>query len=118
MKLLLDENRSPRLIPRLLSLFAGLTHVREVGLQKADDQSIWKWAKENHHTIITADADFVTLSRCLGWPPQVIHIKHCDFPFRVIEETFLRNAVRISEFDRDRDAGLLILRVSLDDLQS
>ena len=107
MRLLLDENLSPRLIPKLLSLFAGLTHVRDVGLKQADDQIIWEWAKANVYTIITADADFVALSQRLGWPPKVIQIEHCDFPFRVIEDLLRRSAVRISEFDKDSEAGLL-----------
>lgn len=111
MRLLLDENLSPRLIPKLLSLFAGLTHVRAVGLKQADDQIIWEWAKANTYTIITADADFVALSQRLGWPPKVIQIEHCDFPFRVIEDLLRRSAVRISEFDKDSEAGLLVLRL-------
>jgi len=44
-KLLLDENLSPRLVQRLGSLFPGLTHVRNVGLARAADQIIWDWAK-------------------------------------------------------------------------
>jgi hypothetical protein len=44
-KLLLDENLSPRLVLRLSPLFSGLTHVREVGLKQAQDENIWEWAK-------------------------------------------------------------------------
>lgn len=81
MRLLLDENLSPRLVSKLLSLFPGLTHVRDVGLKEVDDDIIWDWAKSNDYIIISADADLCTLSRRLGWPPKVIHIEHCDFPF-------------------------------------
>jgi predicted nuclease of predicted toxin-antitoxin system len=110
-RLLLDENLSPRLVTRLLSLFAGLTHVRDVGLRQADDKSIWDWAKANNYAVITTDADFVGLSQRLGWPPKVIHIEECDFPFRVIEDLLRRNAVRISEFAKDNTVGLLVLRL-------
>ena len=61
MKLLLDENLSPRLVNRLNQLFPGLTHVREVGLKQADDQQIWDWARDNAFAIVTTDAD-------LRWP--------------------------------------------------
>jgi predicted nuclease of predicted toxin-antitoxin system len=84
--LLLDENLSPRLVAPLVSLFPGLTHVREIGLAQASDEQIWEWAKVNGATVVTADADFVMLSRSLGWPPKVIHIEQCDFPLRVIDE--------------------------------
>jgi len=70
-KLLLDENLSPRLVSRLAELFGEITHVRNVGLQQAEDRSIWDWAKLHGYTVITADADFVALSQQLGFPPKV-----------------------------------------------
>ncbi len=110
MKLLLDENLSPRLVSRLGLLFPGLTHVRDVGLKQAHDLDIWNWAKENAFDIVTTDADFVGLSQRCGWPPKVVHIKRCDFPLRVVEDQLRRSAVRISEFGKDDAAGLLVLR--------
>ena len=110
MKFLLDENLSPRLAPQLASLFGVLTHVRDIGLQRADDKVIWEWAKVNAYTVITADSDFVARSQRFGWAPKVIHIEQCDCPFRVIENVLRRNAVRISELDKDNAAGILALR--------
>ncbi len=110
MSLLLDENISPRLIQRLISLFPGMAHVRDVGLKEASDPRIWEWAKQNSFTVLTADADFVALSRRLGCPPNVIHLERCDSPFRKIEELIRRNAIRISEFEKDAGAALLIIR--------
>jgi predicted nuclease of predicted toxin-antitoxin system len=109
-KLLLDENLSPRLVQRLASLFPCLTHVRDIGLKQGSDSMIWEWAKANDHTIITTDSDFVALSAGRGWPPKVIHLEECDFPFRVIEELLRQNAVRISEFVKDGGVGLLSVR--------
>ena len=63
MKLLLDENLSPRLVPRLVELYGEIVHIRDVGLQKADDRTIWAWAKEHGHSIVTADADFIASLR-------------------------------------------------------
>ena len=111
MKLLLDENLSPRLLLRLRSLFVDLAHVRDVGLRGADDKSIWDWAKTNGYTVITTDADFVAMSQSLGYPPKVIHIERCDFPARVIEDLLRRCAVQISEFDKEETAGVLALRL-------
>jgi predicted nuclease of predicted toxin-antitoxin system len=109
-KLLLDENLSPRLVSRLRSLFAELTHVRAVGLREADDETVWKWAQSNGHVIVTTDADFVAMSQRSGWPPKVIHIEHCDYPSRVTEELLRTNGVRIAAFVRQDQSGLLILR--------
>jgi predicted nuclease of predicted toxin-antitoxin system len=107
-KLLLDENLSPRLLPRLNLLFPGLTHVRDVGLKQSDDEEIWWWAKANDFAVVTTDGDFVILAQRFGWPPKVIHLEQCDFPLRVIEDWLRRNAVRITEFGKD-NAGVLSL---------
>ena len=110
MKLLLDENLSPRLLARLNLLFPGLTHVRDVGLKQSDDEEIWRWAKANDFSVVTTDADFVILVERFGWPPKVIHLEQCDFPLVVIEDLLRRNAVRITEFGKD-NAGILSLRL-------
>jgi len=109
--LLLDENLSPRLVPRLLSLFAGLQHVRDAGLRQAEDKAIWDWAATHAYSVVTTDSDFVAMSQRLGWPPKVIHIEQCDFPFRVIEDLLRRSAVLITEFHKDSTTGVLTLRL-------
>jgi predicted nuclease of predicted toxin-antitoxin system len=112
--LLLDENLSPRLLPRLASLFPVLRHVRDIGLKQASDETIWEWAKKNSYTIVTTDADFAAINNRRGWPPKVIRIEECDHPLRIIEELLRRNAVRISEFDKDPNVGLLAIRFTLE----
>jgi len=62
LNLLLDENLSPRLIQRLVPLFPGLTHVRDVGLKCAPDETIWEWAKE------TVIQEWIDTARELGRP--------------------------------------------------
>ena len=41
MKLLFDENVSPRLVAGLSDVFPGSVHVRDVGLARATDAAIW-----------------------------------------------------------------------------
>jgi predicted nuclease of predicted toxin-antitoxin system len=112
LKLLLDENLSPRLISRLVDLFGEITHVRDLGLKQADDRVIWNWAKAHGHIVVTTDADFLEMSRQLGFPPKIIHIPECDFPFRVIEDLLRRSAVRIASFEERGDVGVLVPRAS------
>ncbi|MBK7766791.1 MAG: DUF5615 family PIN-like protein [Sulfuritalea sp.] len=75
MKLLLDENLSRRLVPLLQSDFPQSTQVALVGLERADDRTIWRYAKENGYTIVSRDADFEELSAIHGAPPPVIWIR-------------------------------------------
>jgi predicted nuclease of predicted toxin-antitoxin system len=112
--LLLDENLSPRLLLRLASLFPGLIHVRDIGLKQAPDETIWDWATRNGYAVVTTDGDFAALSGERGWPPKVIHLEECDYPLRIIEELLRQNAVRISEFEKNSDTGLLVLRLAAD----
>jgi predicted nuclease of predicted toxin-antitoxin system len=58
MKLLFDQNLSPRL-PRLLAdIYADSVHVREVGLRDEDDSVIWEYAKLHGFAIVSKDSDF------------------------------------------------------------
>jgi predicted nuclease of predicted toxin-antitoxin system len=117
LNLLLDENLSPRLVNRLKLLLPDLAHVRDFGLKQAGDREIWKWAKSNNYAIVTTDADFVALAQRFGSPPKLIHIEECDFPLRVIEDLLRRSAIRISEFGKDPDRGLLVLRFAKTDVR-
>jgi hypothetical protein len=57
-KLLFDENLSHHLVARLATLFPGAAHVRDVGLERADDQTIWAHARAHGHAIVSKDEDF------------------------------------------------------------
>ncbi|MBI1963006.1 MAG: DUF5615 family PIN-like protein [Candidatus Rokubacteria bacterium] len=75
MRLLLDQNLSPRLVPALADLFPDSTRVREVGLQAADDHAVWQYAAQHGFAIVSKDADFHERSFLLGPPPKVIWIR-------------------------------------------
>jgi predicted nuclease of predicted toxin-antitoxin system len=74
-KLLLDENLSPRLTELLSDLYPGSVHVHECGLGSADDGTIWDFAKANGYTIVSKDSDFEERSILFGFPPKVIWIR-------------------------------------------
>jgi predicted nuclease of predicted toxin-antitoxin system len=47
MKLLFDQNLSPRLVNRLAVLFPDSAHVQSVGLDCANDDQVWEYARLN-----------------------------------------------------------------------
>ena len=47
MKLLLDQNLSPRLVARLADLFPDSQHVSYVGLDRASDRAVWDYARDH-----------------------------------------------------------------------
>lgn len=52
MKLLLDENLSPRLAAAFQEEYPGSSHVHAAGLGSATDDAVWRHAKENDFTRI------------------------------------------------------------------
>jgi predicted nuclease of predicted toxin-antitoxin system len=58
MRLLFDQNLSPRLVGALSDLFPGSEHVGEKGLGAATDNAVWNYAKVNNLVIVTKDSDF------------------------------------------------------------
>jgi predicted nuclease of predicted toxin-antitoxin system len=46
-KLLFDQNLSPRLVSLLADLFPNSNHVFPLGLDTIDDSEIWEFAKAN-----------------------------------------------------------------------
>jgi len=57
-KLLLDENISPRLTGVLADIYPGSAHLQDYGLGSADDMAVWQYAKDNGFTIVSKDSDF------------------------------------------------------------
>ncbi len=109
MKLLFDQNLSPRL-PRLLSdLYPGSAHVREIGLRDAADLAIWNYARENGFAIVSKDSDFQQQSLLFGQPPKFIWLRVGNCPARLIQELLRKHASVVLTFDESREECHLML---------
>jgi len=64
MKLLFDENLSPKLPGLLVAKFPGSQHVRELGLKGRTDEEIWRYAGDNGFAIVSKDKDFSRAPCC------------------------------------------------------
>jgi len=72
LKLLFDENLSPRLVVLLADVYRDSVHVHQCGLGGADDSAIWEYAKINGFSIVSKDSDFQERTILIGSPPKVI----------------------------------------------
>ena len=72
MKLLFDHNLSSRLVSRLTHRYPNASHVGLVGLERAADLTVWRYAQTNDYIIVTKDSDFNDVSVLRGFPPKVI----------------------------------------------
>jgi predicted nuclease of predicted toxin-antitoxin system len=108
-RILLDQNLSPKLITKLEDILPGLESVYDHDLTGASDPVISDWARKlEFSALISADLDFVQIAKRVGPPPKVIRIERCAFPSRIIEQLIRREAIRIHEFLQSERAVLLL----------
>jgi predicted nuclease of predicted toxin-antitoxin system len=74
-KLLLDENLSPRLSVLLSDIFPESEHVHQCNLGNASDVAIWEYAKIHGFAIVSKDSDFFERSVLHGIPPKIIWVR-------------------------------------------
>lgn len=55
MKLLFDENLSPKMVLALEDIFPHSAHVDRIGLGDDFDDAVWQYAKENGFMIVSKD---------------------------------------------------------------
>ncbi|MCB9282637.1 MAG: DUF5615 family PIN-like protein [Lewinellaceae bacterium] len=96
MLLLFDQNLSYKLVSRLSDIFPGSTHVRAEGLDQANDQDVWEFARDNGYTIVSQDGDFLDIGLLNGAPPKVIWLR-CGNTSTSNIEAILRSNYNIIE---------------------
>ena len=107
MKLLFDENLSPKLVVTLADVFPDSAHVDRMGLGGKSDEDVWYFAKENDFMIVSKDSDFYEKSILYGHPPKVIHIKRGNCTNRQFQ-LILRNKVEIiTEFHQNDNVSFI-----------
>ncbi|MHB8623497.1 MAG: DUF5615 family PIN-like protein [Sulfuricaulis sp.] len=109
MKLLFDQNLSYRLVAALAELYPGSAQVRLLGMERADDQAIWQYAKENGFVIVTQDSDFNERSLLYGYPPKIIWLKCGNTSTRNILEILKQRHDDVLAFESDSESGCLEL---------
>ena len=109
MKLLFDQNLSPRLIQLVADLYPKCLHVRDISLQEADDNEIWAYAQQNDYIIVSKDSDFQARSLLYGSPPKFIWLRVGNCTVDIIEKLLRRHSATIHTFSLDSDKAHLIL---------
>jgi predicted nuclease of predicted toxin-antitoxin system len=109
MKLLLDENLSDRIIPKITDLYPKSEHVKTLGLTNTDDAIIWEYAKLNNFVIVSKDADFHQRSLLYGHPPKFIFLRIGNSPTPKIMQILRDNFNIIKEFNDSQEESILVL---------
>lgn len=107
MKLLFDQNLSPRLVQRLSDLYPSSAHVYHLGLDRASDTQLWDYAREHGFFLVTHDADFNEMAEVLGFPPKVIWIRRGNCAAGEIESILRQSHEAIIRLEEDPASGIL-----------
>ena len=103
MKILLDQNISFKLVPKLKVLFDDVFHVNDFNLINSKDLEIWNYARNCNFTIISFDSDFYDFSLLYGHPPKIIWLRTFNQSTNNIEVLLTKFIEQIKEFLDDND---------------
>ena len=109
MKLLFDENLSPRLVQALFDLYPGSQSVRGCDLRGTSDIEVWQYALENGFTIVSKDSDFSQRSYLLGSPPKVIWLRIGNCTTARIDFVLRNSTSRVHAFLASGEESCLVL---------
>lgn len=114
MKLLFDENLSPRLVELLVAEFPDSTHVELLGMRGCADSKVWDHAHTNGYAIVSKDSDFRQRLFLYGSPPKVIWLSVGNAGTDVVASLLRANIGKINRFAKNHDEGLLVLEANPD----
>jgi predicted nuclease of predicted toxin-antitoxin system len=105
MKLLFDQNLSFKLCTQLADDFPDSNQVRLLGLDAAEDRTIWEHAKANGFTLVTQDSDFADMAALFGPPPKVIWLRCGNQPTLAVANLLRSQADALRRFEQDNAAA-------------
>lgn len=111
MRLLFDENLSPRLVARLAIDFPDSSHVELLRLRGASDDVLWDLARDSGFVLVSKDDDFRRRASVYGPPPQVVWLSIGNAGTDVVERLLRRARPEIEEFHRRGEKSVMVLRL-------
>jgi predicted nuclease of predicted toxin-antitoxin system len=108
-KLLFDENLSPRLVGLLSSEYPDSEHVASLGLQGRADREIWQAARDQGAVLVSKDDDFRQLAAFFGFPPKVVWLRVGNAGTARIADLLRAARDQMQAFVEDEEAALHIL---------
>jgi predicted nuclease of predicted toxin-antitoxin system len=109
MKLLFDQNLSPRLVDRLIDLYPDSAHVSACGLAQAHDEEVWEFARTNSYIIVSKDSDFNEISLLRGFPPNIIWIRRGNCSTSEIEVLLRQHYDLVENMAQNQQIGIVLL---------
>jgi len=109
MRLLFDQNLSPRLVGQLAAEFPGSAHVRDAGLAAAPDPAVWAHAIAGGFVVVSKDTDFQQRALLFGHPPKVVWVRLGNCPTAAVAAILRSRHVDLPAFETDPVTSFLAL---------
>src|SRR4051812_14758032 len=109
MKLLFDENLSPKLPLLLAVAFPNSAHARTCGLLGKTDEAVWEYARSNGFTIVSKDSDFQQRSMLYGYPPKIVWLRIGNCTRTQLVDLIIKHQADIRRLDADPFESVLVL---------
>lgn len=109
MRLLFDQNLSPRLVRLLSDVYPDCSHVHDLGMDRASDTEVWNYAAEHRYTIVSKDADFHQRSLLLGAPPKVVWVRKGNCSVADTADLLRERFIAVERFHAREEAAFLAL---------
>jgi predicted nuclease of predicted toxin-antitoxin system len=107
-KLLLDQNLSQHILPKIADLYPQSSHVKNHALDRADDEEVWRFARDNQFVIVSKDSDFFQRALVRGQPPKFIYLRVGNCTTQEIVVFLRREFSTVAQFTGSDEAVLVI----------
>ena len=111
MKLLFDENLSPRLVELLAADFPDSTHIERLNMRGATDAALWAYAREHGYTIASKDNDFRQYAFLYGAPPKTVWLSVGNAGTNAIAQLIRSQIEALRAFELDPEQSLIVLEL-------
>jgi predicted nuclease of predicted toxin-antitoxin system len=108
-KLLSDENLSPRLGDLVADLFPQSAQVHELGLGAKSDLVVWEHARDNGFALVSKDSDFNELVQIIGYPPKLVWLRRGNCSTAAIAELLRAHRMEIQRLESDPELAVLAI---------
>lgn len=109
MKLLFDENLSPKLPQMLTGLFPGSIHLRHCNLKGAADDEVWEYARDNGFIVVSKDSDFYQRILLYGAPPKLVWLRIGNCSRDDVIKLLITHEQKIRSLALDATEAVLVL---------
>ncbi len=83
--------------------------MKKCGLDRANDEIVWNFARENGFTIVSKDSDFHQRSFLYGYPPKVVWLRLPNCSTEKIEAVLKESSSILRRFSEDSEHAFLVI---------